>query len=68
MSRKQFSGNTGRAIAELDIDASKLSGSGGADYPHLIWQLQLALIPQKTPQTDYAFRSVTDQLYFAAGQ
>jgi hypothetical protein len=68
MSRKQFSGNTGRAIAELDIDASKLSGSGGADYPHLIWQLQLALIPQKTPQTDYAFRSVTAQLYFTAGQ
>lgn len=68
MSRKQFSGWTGRAIAELDIDASKLCGYGGADYPQLMWQLQLALVPQKAPQIDYAFRSVTAQLYFAAGQ
>lgn len=67
MSRKQFTGWKGRAIADLDIDASKLHGYGGADYPHLMWQLQLALTPQKTPQTDYAFRSVTAQLYFSTG-
>ena len=68
MSRKQFSGSMGRTIAELNVDASKLSGYGGADYPQLWWQLQLALIPQKTPHNDYAFRLVTAQLYLSAGQ
>jgi hypothetical protein len=57
----------GGSLAELDLDVERLCGSGGADYPHLVWQLQLALMPQKTPQTDYAFRSVTAQLYFSTG-
>jgi len=68
MSRKQFNNNMGGAIAELDIDVSKLCGTGGAEYPYLVWQLQLALTPRKAVQTDYAFRSVTAQLYFSGGQ
>jgi hypothetical protein len=68
MSRRQFSGSMSRTIAELEIDVSRLSGNGGADYPCLWWQLQLALISQKAPQTDYAFRSVAAQLYFSTGQ
>lgn len=67
MSRKQFTGWTGRTIAELDVDASKLSGYGGADYPHLMWQLQMSLTPQKMPQTDFAFRFVAAQLYLSTG-
>jgi hypothetical protein len=68
MSRKHFNSGMGRSLAELDMDISRLCGNGGADYPHLMWQLQLALVPQKAPQTDYAFRSVAAQLYFATGQ
>ncbi len=44
-----------------------MSGNGGSDYPHLFWQLELALQPPKTPQSDYAFRSVAAQLYFTTG-
>ncbi len=68
MSRKHFSGGISRTIAELDIDVSRLSGNGGADYPHLFWQLELALQSPKTPLIDYALRSVAAQIYFAAGQ
>jgi hypothetical protein len=68
MNRKHFNSGMGRTLAELDIDVSRLSGNGGADYPHLMWQLELALQPTKTPQSDYAFRSVAAQLYFATGQ
>ena len=67
MSRKQFSTGMGRTLAELDIDVSRLSGSGGADYPHLNWQLEMALHSPKTPLNDYALRTVTAQLYFATG-
>jgi hypothetical protein len=68
MSRKQFNNSMGGATAELDIDVSRLCGTGGAEYPHLAWQLQLALTSRKALQTDYAFRSVTAQLYFSGGQ
>jgi hypothetical protein len=68
MSRKQFNNSMGGATVELDIDVSRLCGTGGAEYPHLVWQLQLALTPRKALQTDYAFRSVTAQLYFSGGQ
>jgi len=68
MSRHHFNSSMGRSLAELDLDVERLSGSGGADYPHLVWQLQLVLLPQKAPQTDYAFRSASAQLYFSAGQ
>ncbi len=67
MSRKHFSGGISRTIAELDIDVSRLSGNGGADYPHLWWQLELALQSPKTPFNDYALRSVAAQLYLASG-
>ena len=67
MSRKQFSGGISRTIAELDIDVSRLAGNGGADYPHLFWQLEMALQPPKTPLNDYALRSVAAQLYLATG-
>src|SRR5437762_1389405 len=43
MSRHQFRGGVRETIAELDIDISRLSGGGGADYPFLSWQLQLRL-------------------------
>jgi hypothetical protein len=68
MSRHHFNSSMGRSLAELDLDVERLCGNGGADYPHLVWQLQLALLPQKAPQTDYAFRSASAQLYFSAGQ
>ena len=67
MSRKHFSSGTGRTLAELDIDVSRLSGNGGADYPHLMWQLEMVLQPPRTPLNDYAFRSATAQIYFANG-
>lgn len=68
MSRKQFSGGINRTIAELDIDVSRLSGNGGADYPHLFWQLEMPLQSPKSPLNDYALRSVAAQIYFATGQ
>jgi hypothetical protein len=68
MSRRQFSGGMSRTFAELDMDVSRLHGTGGPDYPHLYWQAQLALLPQKSPLNDYAFRPVTAQLFFSPGQ
>lgn len=67
MSRRHFNNSMGRAVAELDIDASRMSGNGGADYPHLVWQLELALHPPKAPLNDYALRSASAQIYLAAG-
>ena len=67
MSRKHFNSGMGRTLAELDIDVSRLTGSGGADYPQLSWQLEMALQAPKTPLNDYALRTVTAQLYFATG-
>lgn len=68
MSRHHFNTGMGRTIAELDIDVSRLSGNGGADYPHLFWQLEMTLQSPKSPLNDYALRSVAAQIYFAAGQ
>lgn len=67
MSRKHFNTGTGRMLAELDLDVSRLSGNGGAEYPHLFWQLEMMLQPPKTPFNDYALRSAAAQLYFAPG-
>lgn len=67
MSRHQFNSSMGSTIAELDIDVSRLSGIGGADYPHLWWQLQLVFIPQKAPHTDLALRLVTAQIHIPNG-
>ena len=68
MSRHQFRGDIRETLAELDIDISRLSGGGGADYPFLSWQLQLSIFPIKSPFTDYAFRTVEAQLSFMPGQ
>lgn len=68
MSRKHFSNNTGHVIGELDVDESRISGSGGAEYPYLYWQMELAMQLPKTPLSDYALRSVTAHLSFTAGQ
>src|SRR5262245_55915953 len=67
MSRHQFRGGISSTLAELDIDTSRLSGGGGADYPYLFWQIQLGIFPQKAPHTDYAFRTAEAQLYFLPG-
>ncbi len=67
MSRHYFRSGMDRNFAELEIDVSRLSGSGSADYPQLYWQLELHLDAPKTPQFDYAFRTVAAQLYFATG-
>ncbi len=63
MSRRHFSGGMDHLSAELDLDVSRLSGNGGADYPHLWWQLEMALQPSKSPVHDYALRSATAQLF-----
>lgn len=63
MSRQQFSNGIGNALVELDIEASRLCGGGGAEYPYLHWQLQLSFIPRKGIQCDYAFRLATAQLH-----
>jgi hypothetical protein len=67
MSRRQFNSRTGCAPAELDIDISRLFGSGDADYPHLLWQLEITLRGPAGPHVDYAFRSAAAQLYLAPG-
>jgi hypothetical protein len=67
MSRKQFNSSTGYTMADLDLDVSRLSGGGGADYPCLNWQLQMGLHAQKKPLVDYAFRTAMAQLHFANG-
>jgi len=67
MSRRHFQSSLPRNFVELDIDPSRLAGSGNADYPQLFWQMQMPLDTPKTPQTDYAFRTANAQLYFATG-
>lgn len=67
MSRRYFQSSLPRNFVELDIDPSRLAGSGNADYPQLFWQMEMLLDAPKTPQTDYAFRSANAQLYFATG-
>ena len=67
MSLRQFNSGTGYTLADLDLDVSRLSGSGGADYPCLNWQLKMCLHAQKRPLIDYAFRSAMAQLYFTNG-
>jgi hypothetical protein len=66
--RRHFSNNIGRVIDGLDIDESCMSRSGGADYPYLLWQVELALQLPKAPLGDYAVRSVSAELTFAPGQ
>jgi hypothetical protein len=52
-----------QTFAELDINVSRLHGMGGADYPQLRWQTELAFLNHPAPQNDYAFRTVSAQLY-----
>jgi HEPN domain-containing protein len=65
--RRHFQSSLPRNFVELDIDPSRLAGSGNADYPQLSWQMEMPLDAPKTPQTDYAFRAANAQLYFATG-
>ncbi len=68
MSRYQFRGGVSGTLAELDIDTSRLWGTGGVEYPNLYWQMRLGLLPQNSPHIDYAFRTVESQLYLPPGQ
>jgi hypothetical protein len=67
MSRRHFSGMSS-TIAELEIDVSRLTGAGGANYPQLWWQLRMSLLPQKAPHTDFALRSAAAQIWSANGE
>jgi hypothetical protein len=68
MSRKQFSGGgMNRTVVELDVDTSRICGTGGADYPALYWQAQLSISRPNAPLTDYIFRIVQAQLWLQPG-
>jgi hypothetical protein len=51
------------SFIELDIDLAWLYGMGGVAYPYLKWQSYLAFVGRRPPENDYAFRTVTAQLF-----